>query len=211
MLKKIKYILVEHRKEIILISAILMIYIFLMKIQAHAEELHPMPYDESPLHHDISVFGETQSNEIAGINNASLALIDPLSIPPEWIARVAIHELRINQLLSRDEIIRTILQSEPFQAFEAIYDEKIEFLELALTQRHLIAEQDITNLIDSTISFQEFLLLESIRQTLQNELTTENSIQEITMVSNLWILASNAIIAGLIIMAIIAVLWSRTS
>jgi hypothetical protein len=136
------------------------------------------------------------------------------SMPPEWIARVAIHELRISQILNRHGIIMSVLQNEPFLAFQAIYAEKIEFLELALTQRHLVAESDITNLVDSTISLQEFIMLESIRNAISfdehNEFYNRN-LQEIIMVSSLWQVGIQAFSVALKIAIIIALIWSRTT
>ncbi|MCL2198878.1 MAG: hypothetical protein FWB80_08145 [Defluviitaleaceae bacterium] len=122
-----------------------------------------------------------------------------LGISPEWIARIAIHELRINQLLYRTPIINQILQLPEFGHFQSIHNEKIEFLELALSQRYLVAEADITNLIESMISLHEFLLL-----------STQNGMMDVAQAQlsyRHWLLATTALQAGLMIALIFSSQW----
>jgi hypothetical protein len=164
----------------------MVLYVLLHVIIAHAEEpTEPLPGASAAATETTMEDMPTPAHVFHDVHN-NFASIEPtnITIPPEWIARMAIYEIRINQILYRDGIIRPLLQQPEFQIFQSLYDEMVEFLELALAQRSLIAEADITNLIDSAISLQEFILKANMQSESANEFLNE-LMQEVLQVAKL--------------------------
>jgi hypothetical protein len=181
----------NNKTNILLFIGALTIYVLVVVANTLAEE-YPI-IDNMPV----------SSHVIDDVHNFMFAPANA-AMPPEWLARIAIHEMRINQILYRDAIVRRLLEKDELQIFFPLYEEMLGFLQLALTQRHLIAEADITNLIDSTISLQEFLLLETFRQNINGE-----TVSELQSGFFHWALALMGVQIGLIIALVYAVVWGR--
>jgi hypothetical protein len=192
-----------HKTNLLLLGGAIILYAIFFAFNALAEEYPSQPEAEII----IENMPET-AHVLNDVHNFSIAPSN-IAAPPEWIARIAIHEMRINQILRRDVIIRRLLEMDELQIFLPLYEEMLEFLELALTQRHLIAEADITNLIDSTISMQEFLMLETFRNNIQGETTAEGV--EIIISNLMWLVGLSAVSIGISVMAMFAVLWGRAT
>jgi hypothetical protein len=181
----------NNKTNLILFGASLLLFIIILATNARAEE--PQMENMLPpgqVFHELHTANDT-------INELLYDFWTDRMIPQ------AAFELRINQVLYRNAIIRPLLQKEQFQHIEPQYETAIFWLEYILARRHSvgisIAESDATKLIESTISLQEFLLLAN-QQT--NQTTTSEGY-------NHWSLALTGMKIGLLIALVIAVAWGK--
>jgi hypothetical protein len=200
----------HSKKQLFALGAIIL-YVLIISIPALAEEPETPTTEnmQSPLH----VLPAVHNSDEWEWETAPPPPLPPSTPPIHQAIELRpvepweITDLRIRQVISRDGIIRPLLQSPELQTLQLIYNEKIEMLrkthEPINNKMVGLNEPEFTILLNSTISLQEFILLTSINQ---KESYATNEAQN---GFNHWQLALSGMGIALLIVLIFAKAWGK--
>jgi hypothetical protein len=171
-----------YKKNMLLLIGTILVYVLLISVSAAADEQPPLN-EESQLTENMSA----PLHVLREVHNSDGWLDRPIIRLELW----EIQDLRIQQILRQDAIVRPLLESPELQTIKQIYERKLE----VLMNRWWYDFADIEALLGSTHALQDIIL--------------QAKIYEVQNGFNHWKLALSAMQIGLLAAIVVALIWRR--